>query len=228
MVAESGTYWAGRWRLAPCLVALVHEVDRRWPNRSKVSDGSIGDTSHQAHTSDHNPDASGDVLAIDITEDHARGPNLRTFWNDVIRRRDKRVKYLIYERQIVKGYVDSAGRPAWVPQRYDGINAHAHHLHVSAHDRAKADTTTWFPTEEDDMDIADLRKELTTAGTPTRTAIRELAEKGTRDALTTGGDPARTAVLELVRKALVEDDETRDAVVELVHQALNEHVGPGS
>lgn len=84
-----------------------------------------------------------------------------------------------------------------------------------------------LPAEEDDMDIADLRRELTTGGTPTRSAIRDLARLGTRDALTTGGDPARTAVLDLIRRAITEDRETRAAVVDLVRQAVREEEGSG-
>jgi hypothetical protein len=81
--------------------------------------------------------------------------------------------------------------------------------------------------EEDDMDIADLRRELTTGGTPTRSAIRDLARLGARDALTTGGDPARTAVLDLIRRAITEDREIRAAVVDLVRRAVREEEGSG-
>ena len=57
------------WRLAGSLVTLRNEINAAYPGRSKVSDGSIGDTSHSARVSDHNPDAGGVVRAIDVTQD---------------------------------------------------------------------------------------------------------------------------------------------------------------
>lgn len=54
------------------------------------------------------------------------------------------------------------------------------------------------------MDIEDLRRELTTSGTPTRTAIRELARMGARDAITTAGDPTRGAVRALVQRGVAD------------------------
>jgi hypothetical protein len=166
------------------------EVDRRWPNRSKVSDGSIGDTSHAARKSDHNPDSSGDVLAVDITEDIARGPSLNAFWAEVIRRRDPRVKYLIYEGRIVTSY-PAGGRPAWSPRSYTGVNAHKQHLHVSVHGHAKNDTSTWFAevAEEDDMPYSEAQ-------------LTKIVRDAVQAELTTGGDQSRTAVLELVRRAV--------------------------
>jgi hypothetical protein len=116
--------------------------------------------------------------------------------------------------------------PVW--DRYSGLVGHQHVPENSHGDPGAIDITRILTAarkalnEEDGMDIADLRKELTTGGTPTRSAIRELTKLGTRDALTTGGDPARTAVLELVRKAVVEDGATRRAIVGLVRQAIEE------
>jgi hypothetical protein len=36
-------------------VRLRDQIDRRWPNRDKRSDGWIGDSDHAARKSDHNP-----------------------------------------------------------------------------------------------------------------------------------------------------------------------------
>lgn len=64
------------WRLAPALVTLRDEINKRFPNRSTISDGTIGDAAHASRDSDHNPwvidtDGVGVVTAIDITEDDA-------------------------------------------------------------------------------------------------------------------------------------------------------------
>jgi hypothetical protein len=59
------------WHLAPSLKALFAEVNRQAPQRSKRSDGSIGDDKHKKQKSDHNPDpgAGNIVRAIDVTHD---------------------------------------------------------------------------------------------------------------------------------------------------------------
>lgn len=142
--------WTGgsQGELAPCLVALFEQADARWPHRSKISDGTLGDPAHAARVSDHNPkppNPPGWVDAADITEDDTRGPNLRRFWQHLISRRDPRVKYVIYEGEIVKSYIDSAGRPAWVPQPYTGPNPHASHLHISVLPEGRFDLSPWFP-----------------------------------------------------------------------------------
>src|SRR6187431_1563394 len=49
------------WRLAKALEELRGEVNAKWPNRDKSSDGSVGDLSHQARKSDPNPNSAGVV-----------------------------------------------------------------------------------------------------------------------------------------------------------------------
>lgn len=146
--------WTGdsRGRLAPSLIALIDQADTRWPRRSRISDGSLGDPSHASRgsASDHNPKSPnppGWVDAVDITRDHIRGPDLDRFWNHLISRRDPRVKYAIYKARIVKSYVDSTGHAAWVAQPYNGVNAHESHMHVSVKPEGRTDTSLWFPPE---------------------------------------------------------------------------------
>ena len=54
-------------------VRLRDQIDRRWPNRHKRSDGWIGDAAHAARKSDHNP-IDGVVFALDIDENMGKGP----------------------------------------------------------------------------------------------------------------------------------------------------------
>lgn len=106
--------------LSPALVRLRLEVNTLWPNRSKASDGWIGDTAHSARKSDHNPDysAGGIVRAIDVTND---GINVDKFVSCVIR--DVRTRYVITRGRI---WTRESG---W--QAYSGSNGHYHHVHVS-------------------------------------------------------------------------------------------------
>ena len=115
------------WRLAKSLVKLREAVNAKWPERSKVSDGSIGDAAHASRKSDHNPwlhDSGGQpvVSAVDITHDPVNGPDGLVLATALIT--DPRVKYLIWNHRIWK-----ARTGAW--EHYTGVNAHTHHVHVS-------------------------------------------------------------------------------------------------
>lgn len=108
--------------LAPSLVQLRSELNRAHPDRDKASDGWIGNTSHQARKSDHNPDYSADgvVRAIDIDED---GPDLYKLLGLLVV--DHRVQYVIYESFIYSRPYDFRKR------EYSGVNSHSSHMHVS-------------------------------------------------------------------------------------------------
>lgn len=127
-------------RCAPALIALRTEVDARWPGRDKTSDGCCGDAAHAARTSDHNPDAQGWAHAYDIDEDIAPATDLLGLWDAWRAMPDPRIKYLIYEAQIV--YPNSATDRR--PRAYTGPNAHRHHMHVSIVAPATHDVSPWL------------------------------------------------------------------------------------
>lgn len=127
------------WHLAPALVQLRREIDARFPGRSKVSDGSIGDAAHSARTSDHNPDAAGTVCAIDVTGAGGVGDAI---WNFILTKRPARVKYAIYRGRMVRSY-DKPGVPAWTPTAYTGSNQHTSHIHVSVTQSGKTSAAAW-------------------------------------------------------------------------------------
>ncbi len=132
------------WRLAPSLKAMIAEANVLAPNRSKVSDGTVGDFRHKARASDHNPDDRGIVHAVDLTNDPPRGWAVHLQLEALRRRRDSRVKYIISNRRIAGPGTRIGG---WEWQTYDGINAHAHHGHVSVWSTGKAENdvgTPWF------------------------------------------------------------------------------------
>lgn len=125
--------------LAPSLAALRNEVDQRWPDRDKASDGWIGDPAHSARVSDHNPDWSstppGVVRALDIDVD---GINVRRLLTELIG--DPRAWYVIYNRVIYSRTYD------WAAHAYTGSNPHDKHVHVSLmHTHAaEIDTRVWL------------------------------------------------------------------------------------
>lgn len=138
--------------LAASLVALRREINRRWPNRDKASDGWIGDPSHQARRSDHNPDwgapgsRRGVVRALDVDKD---GIAVSQLLDAVVR--DHRVAYVIWNRRIASATND--GTP-WDWEPYRGTNPHTSHVHISIKHTATAETDTspWFTADpEDDM-----------------------------------------------------------------------------
>jgi len=121
------------WYLAASLIALGNEVNRAWPRRTTASDGAIGDTSHQARKSDHNPDwdAGGVVRAIDID---VRGIDAPAVVRALIG--DPRVWYVIYDRYIYSVTYNWAKRP------YDGDDPHTGHIHVSIRHTSAAESNT--------------------------------------------------------------------------------------
>lgn len=124
------------WRLARSLEKLRSQINALSPNRSKASDGTVGDTAHSARKSDHNPDAGGVVRAMDITHDPAHGIDSEKLANAVLASRDQRVKYVISNRKIASG---AAGPQPWKWRPYKGSNPHNKHVHVSVVAGAKGD-----------------------------------------------------------------------------------------
>lgn len=116
------------WRVAYSLDALLAQINAAAPDRSKVSDGSIGDAAHQSRASDHNAwrrDKTGQpvVGARDFTHDPRGGFDSYVFAQSLAKSRDKRVSYIISNGKIWNH------RKGWT--NYYGKNPHDHHAHVS-------------------------------------------------------------------------------------------------
>jgi len=106
------------------------QVDDCYPDRDRTSDGWIGDARHSARASDHNPDSTGVVRAIDIDRDLSgkAKPDLMPDLADQIRlaaKRDKRIAYVIFNGKI------ASARLGFRWRKYKGSNPHNHHCHVS-------------------------------------------------------------------------------------------------
>jgi len=131
----------GAWRVVRSLLVLRGQVDELAPNRSKLSDGTIGDAVHQAEpTSDHNPrlyPALGPtpvVCAIDLTHDPAHGADMGSIGEQLRVSRDPRIAYVIFGRRVF-----SATNVPWVWRNYTGSDPHTGHLHLSTVHTAAAD-----------------------------------------------------------------------------------------
>jgi hypothetical protein len=113
------------WRLATSLIELRSECDAQWPNRSKVSDGTIGDTSHAATPSDHNPNAADVVCAFDCTNDPINGPDIAVLGPELLIDPHPDLKYLIFNRQI------ASRTHGFTLRSYTGSDPHTSHIHIS-------------------------------------------------------------------------------------------------
>lgn len=113
-------------RIAKSLATLRDQINARAPNRSKSSDGWIGDPRHQATASDHNPNSAGVVTALDVTHDPKHGFDSWAFAEMLRLRKDSRIKYV-----ISNGRIFSSVTAPWQWRRYTGSNKHDHHVHVS-------------------------------------------------------------------------------------------------
>jgi hypothetical protein len=135
----------------PVSTSLLNEVNAVGdPKRNKAQDGTVGDTAHEQHVSDHNRDETGNTGsshdADNINEVHARDVDSRGSWliaggaERIVQlivanvramgHSRRRVKYVIYRRRI---WVWRQVNGAWqfVQQAYDGVDPHDLHFHVS-------------------------------------------------------------------------------------------------
>jgi len=117
---------------APAAKAVLKQATALKPQRVKASDGLLPSQAHlkQNPKSDHN---SG--YAVDLSHDPKGGIDCFDIYEKL--KADKRVKYLIFHGKI------------WSAQngelKYNGINQHNKHLHISIKETCGYDTSPWFP-----------------------------------------------------------------------------------
>lgn len=119
--------------LVPSLVRFWKEVNTRWPHRDHWSDGWLGDTSHSARFSDHNPDSAGRVHAVDTDATVAHAMGSGPIGDEIVRclltlarsGRPNPINYIIYKGTI---YSRAYGFRA---RKYYGSNQHDSHVHLS-------------------------------------------------------------------------------------------------
>jgi hypothetical protein len=130
------------WYLAPSLVVLRNEVNTRWPNRDKRSDGTIGDAAHQNTDSDHNPNSRESVDAWDMDKDGVNVDEIISAFQE-----HPSANYWIYNRVIADA--DNG----WRRIRYTGTNPHTEHVHFSIRQSSQAEQNeqSWGLLEDEDM-----------------------------------------------------------------------------
>jgi hypothetical protein len=154
-------------RQARSLDVLLAEVNAAHGNRSKVSDGGIGDPAHASRVSDHNPNAAGVWRARDFTDDttddNHDGLDDDMFDCDAfaaalvamyhapdVHPAMRSGAYTIWDYRI---YSYDRRDEGWRP--YGGSNPHDKHLHQSVATSASGydSTAPWgvFAEPEDDM-----------------------------------------------------------------------------
>jgi hypothetical protein len=124
------------WKLAAAADTLRKQVNTRYPKRDRGSDGTIGDQAHRRRLSDHNPDKSGHVMALDLDEDgwpaHAFADQLVDYMRTS---GDKRIRNIVYEGRVASG---THANQRWVWRSAPSLG-HAHHIHISFDEAAKRD-----------------------------------------------------------------------------------------
>jgi hypothetical protein len=110
------------WRIAESLLKLRAQVNEKYPNRSKASDGAIGDAAHASGYSDHNPNRNGVVCAIDITHDPANGFDAHALAEHLRTNRHPNLRYVISNARIA-GW--------WNNWQWEPSAGHTKHIHVS-------------------------------------------------------------------------------------------------
>jgi hypothetical protein len=117
-------------KLCKAGVQLREQFDDCYGDRTRSSDGWLGDSRHAARKSDHNPDGEGWVRAIDISRNLSGKPkpDIMPDVADQLRllaKSDKRLSYLIFDGKI------ASSKSAWRWRTYTGVNKHNHHCHIS-------------------------------------------------------------------------------------------------
>jgi hypothetical protein len=109
-------------------VELRDAVATWYPDQRTSNNGWIGDARHAARKSDHNPDSTGCVRAIDIDSRLDSSEGLSVYLADQIRicaKTDKRISYVIHNGMIASRILNFKWR------KYSGFNKHTKHIHVS-------------------------------------------------------------------------------------------------
>lgn len=123
------------WWASETIEALEKQMRARYPD-DRLVDWIVGDTSHAARKSDHNPDPTssppGVVRAVDVRLSGGAADLAATA--EALRGgQDPRVLYVIHNRRIFSSYPYMGGNTAWVWRPYSHADTmpHIDHVHLS-------------------------------------------------------------------------------------------------
>ena len=118
-------------RGTPAAIAVLRQATALFPSRKKASDGLLPSKAHvnKNPNSDHNTG-----YGVDLTHDAVNGVDCFDLFEKL--KDDKRVKYLIFHGKIWSAKNGES--------KYDGINQHNKHLHISIKEGCGDDTSPWF------------------------------------------------------------------------------------
>ena len=143
------------WHLAPGLVTLAVQVNAAYPDRH-AADGTLGNKTHRASASDHNPDSDGTVRALDIGE--VVEDDAMTVAEAIRESKDIRVKYVIHEARMYSFYWKD-GYPPFTWRPYKGANLHWNHVHISTRPSYDTHRADWAIGQKGGDELAYLSKQ---------------------------------------------------------------------
>lgn len=168
--------------VVPNLNELLEQLNKRFPKRDKASDGALGNTSHAARASSHNPDKTGhpeyrdgdssnEVRARDFDKDlkSADGVVMEQVVQHIIKHARNGdfwwVRYVIYNERMWHK------RDGYKTHKYTGANQHKTHMHVNSDFTQKADKVTktkWL------LELIGKKKPAPPKGKPDHTLVTQL------------------------------------------------------
>ena len=126
-----------RWYLNRFLTTFRAAVDKKFPRRSKRSDGTIGDRRHAASVSEHNPDGDGSVDAWDVdvnllgsSDETGTAAEQARMW-ELIEEFEKQPQAQLW---IFRGLIANRDVDNWRRRLYRGVNRHNKHAHLQSRD----------------------------------------------------------------------------------------------
>lgn len=123
------------WRLNKFLTTYREAVNQKYPRRTKLSDGTIGNQAHAVTASEHNPDADGSVDAWDLDVNLFGSSTPTGTSTEIIEmtkvlvefQRQPQAQLWIFRRQIANRDIDN-----WRVRPYPGPSPHDHHAHLQS------------------------------------------------------------------------------------------------